>query len=198
MTFRSQMFAGDFNSFRRRNHRDPYGSDDVDLISDHFSYLSLSLPKPRPVLSLPLSLQSLRPHGDESNQRLYGQKTYFDPFYELHLSNLCKKQTYQEMVLQRQEKAMFYKGGFVHRNGSVLKESVGTGVFHPLHHSHQSRTTHKSSTFKKRRHHRNQNKCEKELLNEERTKVIVTRQQQQEECHYHLPPDLDFSNDSTY
>ncbi|KFK36487.1 hypothetical protein AALP_AA4G131100 [Arabis alpina] len=53
-----------------------------------------------------------------NDQRLY-------KLYQLHLSRLRKNGSQQDRarVLQR---------GLAHQNVTVLKESVGTGVFHPL------------------------------------------------------------------
>lgn len=64
MEFRSHLFetstGGGFNSLNRRNHRDTYTSDDVvNTLSDQFSSMSLLRPKPRPIPSLPSSLQVL-------------------------------------------------------------------------------------------------------------------------------------------
>lgn len=198
-------FAGGFDSLRR-SHRDPYGYDVVDTLSDQFSSLSLHRPKHRTIPLIPSSLQvfsfssvsysdvsllcftfhkyifltfwcgflllqPLRPHGlssanniisnggPKADQRLYK----LDPFYEHHLSRLRKNEVSKNAnfislplslslgsfsasfdvwallkpqqdrgrVLPRQE-ARLHKGGLAHRNGNVLKESVGTGVFHPL------------------------------------------------------------------
>nr|AAD21462.1 hypothetical protein [Arabidopsis thaliana] len=47
------------------------------------------------------------------------------------LPSSLQSQQDRAKVLQRQE-ARLQKRGLVHRNGNVLKESVGTGVFHPL------------------------------------------------------------------
>ncbi|CAL9235698.1 unnamed protein product [Arabidopsis halleri] len=203
---RSHLFLNDFETSvggfysLSRNHRDdPYVSDVVDTISDQFSSMSLISPKPRPVPALPSSLQSsLRLNGVKADQRLYRERLKLEPFYELHLSRIRKNESQQDRakVLQRQE-ARLQKRGLVHRNGNVLKESVGTGVFHPL-----QRPTFKTfDSVKKHNNQRNRNQREKELLTKEKRGVMTTtthEQQQKEECHYHLPSDMDFSKDWTF
>ncbi|CAH8264872.1 unnamed protein product [Arabidopsis lyrata] len=202
---RSHLFLNEFETSvggfysLRRNHRDhPYVSDAVDTLSDQFSSMSLLRPKPRPIPALSSSLQSsLRLNGVKADQRLYRERLKLEPFYELHLSRIRKNESQQDRakVLQRQE-ARLNKRGLVHRNGNVLKESVGTGVFHPL-----QRPTFKTCDSVKKHNQRNRNQSEKELLTKEKRGVMTTttqEQQQKEECHYHLPSDMDFSKDWTF
>ncbi|KAL1219008.1 hypothetical protein V5N11_028464 [Cardamine amara subsp. amara] len=186
--FRSHLFlnefemstGGGFNSLSRRNHRDMYTSEVVNTLSDQFSSMSLLRPKPRLSPSLPSSLQSLRPK--------------LDPFYEIHLSMVRKNESQQDRAefLQRQETRL-HKGGLVHQNPNALKESVGTGVFHPL-----QRPTPKTVNSAKKSNQRNWNQSEKESLSKERRVLSTAQEQENEECHYHLPSDMDFSKDWTF
>ncbi|KAG7569321.1 hypothetical protein ISN45_Aa04g020540 [Arabidopsis thaliana x Arabidopsis arenosa] len=190
--------VGGFYSLSRNHRDDPYVSDVVDTLSDQFSSMSLLRPKPRPVPALPSSLQSSsRLNGVKAEHRLYRERLKREPFYELHLSRIRKNESQQDRakVLQTKE-ARLQKRGLVHRNGNVLKESVGTGVFHPL-----QRPTFKTFDSVKKHNQRNRNQSEKELLTKEKRGVMTTttqEQQQKEECHYHLPSDMDFSKDWTF
>ncbi|KAL9843150.1 hypothetical protein AtNW77_Chr2g0256911 [Arabidopsis thaliana] len=184
--------AGRFNLLSR-NHRDhPYVSDVVDTLSEQFSSMSLLHPKPRLVPTLPSSLQSsLRPNGVKAYQRLYRERLKLEPFMNFIFQGSAKR----AKVLQRQE-ARLQKRGLVHRNGNVLKESVGTGVFHPL-----QRPTFKTFDPVKKHNQRNRNQSEKEFMTKEKRGVMTSttqEQQQKEECHYHLPSDMDFSKDWTF
>ncbi|EOA27683.1 hypothetical protein CARUB_v10023835mg [Capsella rubella] len=209
MGFRSHLFdtaVGGFNSLSRRNHRDhPYVSDVVvDTLSDQFSSLSLlPTPKPIPTPVLPSSLQqSFRSKGLKTDQRSYGERLKLEAFYELHLSRIRKNESQQDRakVLQRQE-ARLHNGGLVHRNCNVLRESKGTGVFHPLQRPATKTVTSVETvtSVKKRTEQRKANQSEKELFTKEGRGVMTTtrqdQQQQKDECHYHLPPDMDFSKD---
>lgn len=51
--------------------------------------------------------------------------------FDVFLLGVLQSQQDRVRVLQRQQ-GRLHKGGLAHRNVNVLKESVGTGVFHPL------------------------------------------------------------------
>ncbi|CAA7060822.1 unnamed protein product [Microthlaspi erraticum] len=172
MELRSHRFLSEFDSSAesfislRRCHRDPYASGFVDTLSDQFSSMSLLRPKPIRIPPPPWSLQGLRSKslftatntsdaGSEVYQRFYYERSKLDPFYELHLSRLRNNESQEERarILQRQATRL-QNGGLVHRNGNVLRKSVGTGVYHPL----QRPTWETFSSVKKR------NQSEKELM----------------------------------
>ncbi|XP_010516802.1 PREDICTED: uncharacterized protein LOC104792369 [Camelina sativa] len=213
LRFRSHPFGTSVEGFNSlsRNHRDhPYVSDVVvDTLSDQFSSLSLlPPPKPRRVPTLPSSLQCLRSNGPKADLRLYGERSMLESFYELHLSRIRNRKNESQQdrakVLQKQE-ARLHSRGLVHRNCNVLRESVGTGVFHPLHRP----TTTSTQTFNSlkkptKAEQRKRNQSDKnEFLTKARRGVMTTastrqEEQQKDECHYHLPPDMDFSKDWTF
>ncbi|CAH2059169.1 unnamed protein product [Thlaspi arvense] len=94
---------------------------------------------------------------------------------------MLQPQRVRALILQRQESRL-HKGGLVHRNGNVFKESVGKGVFHPL-----QRPTDKTFSSPKKHNQKNRNHSEKNEF------MAAKKQQEQDECHYHLPADMDFS-----
>ncbi|XP_010509531.1 PREDICTED: uncharacterized protein LOC104785935 [Camelina sativa] len=207
LRFRSHLFGTSVEGFNSlsRNHRDhPYVSDFVvDTLSDQFSSLSLlPSPKPRRAPTIPSTLQSLRLNGPKADQRSYGERSMLESFYELHLSRIRKNESQQERakVLQRQE-ARLHSRGLVHRNCNVLRESVGTGVFHPLH--RPITTTQTFNSLKKPKQRKRTQSEKNELLTKARRGEMTTKgtrqeEQQKDECHYHLPPDMDFSKNWTF
>ncbi|OMO68577.1 hypothetical protein COLO4_29583 [Corchorus olitorius] len=159
--------------------------------------------------------------GFEMGQSLYGIRNGpllagAEPGYELPFLKPTQAQveSYVEArararVLQRQQNRLvpnrvlpFQASGFntnkLGFGGGSVRESGGTGVFHPLvraNNSNSNATVFDSRKKQTGRHRQSQEIQFARQMNAAMKRVVVGKQ---EDCYYHLPPEMGLPRDWTY
>ncbi|XP_022766052.1 uncharacterized protein LOC111310945 [Durio zibethinus] len=202
-----------------QNHHLPFSS--MDDLAPRYAALSLptyqqKLPKATNFerLKEPVRYGSMNGTGFEVGQSLYGFRTRAflgdtKRVYELLKPTQAQVESYAEArarVLQRQQNRLvqnrvlqFEANGFnaskFGLGGGLVRESGGTGVFHPRIVNNSQNTT--TSDSKRKR----------SLRSRQAQEIQVSRQMnsmkgvgvgKQEDCYYHLPPEMGLPRDWTY
>ncbi|XVF55846.1 hypothetical protein PTKIN_Ptkin06aG0069600 [Pterospermum kingtungense] len=194
-------------------------------LAHRFAALSLpkhqqKLPKPTNFerLKEPVRYGSMNGTGFEVGQSLYGFRTGpfiggTKPVYEFQLLKPTQAQVegYVEArarVLQRQQNRLvqnrvlpFQANGFNNTTnkfglgGGLVRESGGTGVFHPR----IVNTNPNATTFDSKKKQSPRNRQSQEIqVSQQMNPMKRVGVGKQEDCHYHLPPEMGLPRDWTY
>ncbi|KAJ0027676.1 hypothetical protein Pint_36154 [Pistacia integerrima] len=149
--------------------------------------------------------------GLQFGQRLrpYDTGSFSKPALDLHILKStppqveCYKEPRTTRVLQKQQNRLLQqnqnrvvlRGGFGF-NGGLVRESGGTGVFHPrIIKTTNTTTATATSTDAKKKVVRNRQDIQAMQQRNSMKRVGVSKR---EDCHYHLPADMGLPRDWTY